>query len=1018
MLKIQRASAGSGKTYALAKNYIQNLIGYKNNKKVWKLRNDRQIEDALNHILAITFTNKATNEMKQRIVKNLSLLSEAAHSPLSNKQIDKIPYLREFQNLFSSSIEEIGKASEYALKVILNNYSLFKISTIDSFFQEILRTFTYEANLNDSYQLEIDSSYVSDAAIDSTMQELDTHPSKMGNSTFWLKEIIRDEAKKSQKWNPFDKKPSSRSVYSNIRKTLTQLESEDFKEIKESLDNYFNHLGKKEQLPYLYSDFKNKASNEREVLLKKIYRLANDAEDLILKNNYSESQISKNFFTHLKAAKELKPEESFGYQFNKIEKDQSVFLKKYRIENHPLDRVAMEIYANLKEWNTPSPNSFFKNWKIYGELIPYLGLILEVRTFLSKVLESQNIIQLSDTSYILKKIIGNDDAPFVYERLGNKIDHYLIDEFQDTSRMQWDIIYPLLNESEAKGEESLIIGDPKQSIYRFRNADHTLITKVVPEAFPTHKAAGFSIEDNTNWRSHTKIVKFNNYFFKLLASLITELSYKSGKPSDFNDLYSNVVQFPSNQEEKGYVEVRLYEKPIEETEVSSYDSNSDDEISKDWFESVALNNIGPLISSLLERGYHQKDIGILVNTNEKGKNVVEYLVRYNETLPPSSPKIDFISEESLLVSSSPAVELIIDVLKKIAQPGLFFKTQNEEQPEENLGEPGIKRRPYVKWNQMKVNYNIFSMQHSDLPAAQRIISFLDQKEFDDSISALLESLPTPSLTSIIESVTDIFLDEEMKRSEGLYISSLQDLVNEYCANHPNDPATFLEWWQSRGCRMSVSSPSGMNAVQIMTIHKSKGLEFKCVILPFVTDSFLPNANKEEWRWIMTTPLEGMELPPVLPIKTNSNLIGSNHEHFYKEYFDQVLTDKLNMFYVAFTRARNELYIFSKKPGRASQSISDYLHQILTGKFLRDDIISEEEKISVISITDLNISDDNSLITLGIPLTSEEIKKEYLKEINPDLPTTHYFKDYYINKQRPRLKSVVSRVSPSGEFLQD
>ena len=1010
MLKIQRASAGSGKTYALAKNFILNLIAYKNQKGKWIIRNEQQIADALTHILAITFTNKATNEMKERIINNLSQLSQAKNiSEALFTKNSNIPYLQEFHEITGADYKKIGEASHTALKTILNDFSLFKISTIDSFFQEILRTFTFEANINDSYQLEIDSTFVNDTAIDTAMHQLDSRPQTMGNAKFWLKTIMRKESRISQRWNIFNKKSGNGSLYSKLRNALTQLESEDFKEVKEELDEFFSNPAQSSNLVGNYKKLQTFALEERENLLKNIKKTASHLESIILKNNYLPAQLNKTFLSHLNKAASLKINDVITFEYHKIQTDGSVFLKKFRSNGNPLDVEALNFYDLISEWKSPSASSYYKSWKIYGELLPYLGLILEIKSYLAKVLDTNNLIQISDTGFILKKIIGDDDSSFVYERLGNRIDHYLIDEFQDTSGMQWDIIHPLLVETESKGNESLIIGDPKQSIYRFRNADHTLITEVVPQSFPDHMAAGFTKEDNTNWRSHTEIVKFNNFFFKSLASLINQISQEKGGSTDFERLYSNVVQYPHRQEGKGYVEIRMFEK-TQENKSSLIEDNEGEEgnTRKDWFDEISLANLGPLVSSLIKRGYKPKDIGVLVNTNDKGKEVVESFIAYNETLTSTAPRIDFISEESLLVSSSPAVELIVGVIEKIIHP-LAKGSGSEVKPKDKNGRP-----EYFNWNQVKLDYTLYSMTHSHLSAAEKIYDFLANSRFDDSITKLLESMPTPSIASIVESVAGIFLDESLKKSDALYIASFQDLVNEYLQSHPDDPASFMEWWNSKGSRMAVASPDGINAVQIMTIHKSKGLEFKCVILPFATDSFTPSPQKDEWRWVTPVTLNNIELPPVVPVKTNSELKGSAHEISYFEYYDQVLTDKLNMYYVAFTRAKNELYIFTKKSDKKTpDAIHDFLQHILTGKYHNEGIFCNDE--DVITLEDLNISTDKSIITLGVPFSEEEIIAENIKDMKKEEAKREFFQGYYVNKKRPRLKSLASRVLPSGEL---
>ena len=1011
MLKIQRASAGSGKTYTLTLQYILNLIAYKKENDSWQLRNEKQIEEALQHILAITFTNKATNEMKERIINNLSLLAQSYSITLLNKnKIKDIPYLIELQNLTNGSFKEISIAADKALRVILNNYSLFKISTIDSFFQEILRTFTYEANIPDSYQVEIDSTYVNEEALTSAFQKIDSNPSKMGNSSFWLKVIMEKEAQKSQQWNPFIKKSNDRSVYNKIRKSLAQLENENFKEIKEKIDKYFENKESSRKLLIYYKSLKEKAYQEREDLLKDIKKTVIKIENLIYREKYDLNHLNSYFIKHLSLISNLNIDDRISFKYDSILSEGSVFKKKFRTSPNTLDIEAMNLYSLINNWKEPEALSYYKNWKIYGDLLPYMGLMQEVKSFLSQFLQNNNIIQLHDTSYLLKKIIGEDETPFIYEKLGNKINHYLIDEFQDTSQMQWDVIQPLLSESESKDSSSLIIGDPKQSIYRFRNAKHTLITKIVPETFKNHIAAGFSKEENTNWRSHTNIVRFNNYFFDVLASSLTKLSCEKGGSTDFEDLYSNVVQFPHNQKGQGYIEIRLLDKPSDSICSDSNNIFRDDEDQKDWFDIISLNNLCHLVSSLIKRGYKPNDIGILVNTNEKGKEVVEALLNYNASISDDSPKIDFISEESLLISSSKSVEIIINVLEKFFKnlnSPLKFDLKNQLKKE--------KQQTYYDWNKMKTDYIIYSNKYKELSDVEKIMGFLNDLNFDGSLSSPFNDLTLPSISSIVEIIVKTFLDESLKKAEAIYISSFQDLVNEYSSVYQNDPISFLEWWNSKGKKISISAQNNLEAVQIMTIHKSKGLEFKCVIIPFATDNFLPNSFKEEWRWIEPLKLEGLENPPVLPVKTSQELIGSSHQYLYAEYLDQVITDKLNMYYVAFTRAKNELYVFTKKSDKKSTFVQDFISQILSGKILIDKSLSEEEQKSMIDLKELWIDKDNNRISLGSPFTSEEIFEENKKNLKNENIKLHFFDGYFVNNKRPRLRSIATKVLPSGDF---
>lgn len=970
MLQIQRASAGSGKTYTLTKKFILHLISRKDGKGNLRLRTLTQVEDALPKILAITFTNKATNEMKTRIVEKLAALSLATNEDnLTDEFVKGTDYLNEFANLLHASFVEIGNVCKHALLSLLNNYSLFHISTIDAFFQEILRTFAYEVNMNDSYQLEIDSELISSTALDSTLNDFERDQADTEIAGYWLRILMKQEARKSQQWNVFSKSQSRKSIYTNIKKALWRLESEEYKIHKNDLDKFFSSPDSPLKVKEFYKDLYSRGQKERETALKIIQEYAHEIADQLESTVDTKEIFNNNFLKHLSYIEKLKIEDKFPYSVENLYSKGSVTKsKKNSAFTDEIDSKAMNLYRLILDWNNPKKFPNYTDWQVYGELLPYFGLILEVSKRLSEIMRESNIIRISDTNTLLRKIIGVEDTPFVYEKLGTIIDSYLIDEFQDTSRMQWDVLYPLILEAESQGHESLIIGDPKQSIYRFRNADHTLITKVVPDAFPEHIDSGLKVEENTNWRSKKLIVEFNNIFFRALVKLITEFSREKGEGEDYQSLYSNVVQYPAKQKDIGYVEIRFFSS----SEDSDSSTDNDDSDSLTWFDKKVLTNIGPLISSLIDRGYRQQDIGILVSTNAQGTKIIEQLVNYNQTLSGNETHIDFISEDSLLLSSSKAVEKIISVIERIADSG--------------------RHKEFLSQAKNKIGSNV------------DIEKILNKNISDKDIQALMESMETLSLPSLIEKVVSDYLTDDLKSSEAIYISALQDAVNENSMQFSDDPASLLEWWNKKGKLISVSSPGDIDAIQIMTVHKSKGLEFKCVIIPYATDNFLPSYQKEEWKWVKPLLSSRYEdIPPLLPVKPSSSLISTPYEYVYREYVDQVMTDKLNNYYVAFTRAKNELYIFSKLNNGTSATIQDALYKIC----LNPNNYYENDYDWLLSPDKFQWDEDECILRAGSPLSSEIIRKEYSlednkkeKEANSE---TKQIKEYLVYDYHPKLK---------------
>ncbi len=1000
MLQLQRASAGSGKTFTLAKRFIWFLIAIKDKERGgrWRLRNSREIADGLRRILAITFTNKATNEMKQRIVEKLADLSRAeSEYPLSEDDRKSITYLDDFTEQLGVDYKEIGHAATEALSVLLNEYSDFKVSTIDSFFQTVLRTFAYESNLNDTYQVEIDNDYVAAAAVNATLAEIDS-ADLPSIPRFWINCLMENESSKGTKnWNVFQKSATDTSIYSRLLSSVKRLENEDFKKVRETLDEYFDNPEVADPLHVAYINAKESISRPVEESLAEAKSAAAKLKRLFAKNGLDPAETGLRYMAgHLEKLPALTPDSSASKLFSPInmEGKTSVFKTagkaKTPVASTPDDAVMLEMacrmYDAYSRFLELINSSDWLHWKVYGPQIPYLGLIGVSRSMMKEYLDANNTIQLGETNSMLRRIIGEDDAPFIYERLGAHLNHFLIDEFQDTSRLQWENLLPLLHESNGRGEDNLIIGDAKQSIYRFRNADPSLITDAVPREFPDRKDAGMSREENTNWRSRRTIVEFNNYFFHLLMRRVADLSEEvregaeSAPTVDFRNLYSNVAQYPAKRDRAGYVEVNFLEAPETRTDDQGRIRRLSSEEKTTLMREEALSRLGPLIRSLISRGYKQSDIAILVRVNSLAKEVIEALVNFNNTVSPSE-RIEFISEESLLVSSSDAVGIIIGILSKMAEGNATPVSDKD-----NTDNQGKNR-----WTEIQCDFIFYAMRHPGQSAAEQVKGFLSEDTHTDAVNAMLRSMQTVALPALIEAITENFVPEDLRRSQAVFIAALQDMVLEYTESHPADLSSFIEWWKSKGVTRSISSPEGTDAVQIMTIHKSKGLEFKCVIIPFDDTSIVP-LKKSEWKWVRPNEkFISLGFPPFIPVATEPALKDTDHRDIYFRFYDLSSMDMLNAYYVAFTRAVDELYIFTRQPSSASSAatsssssrsasrskkkastlgscLSEFFtiseDSIFSGEALETGDLDEETRALLLSQDLISWNDDHTVLTIG------------------------------------------------------
>lgn len=908
MLDLHRASAGSGKTYTLAKKYIWYLITISEEGGPRRLRTDAELADSARHILAVTFTNKATGEMQQRIVDRLFDLAVTparwADGAAGGRRITAPDYLDEFVHLLKTGPDRIASVCRKALAILLENYSDFKVSTIDSFFQLVLRTFAYESDLNDSYQVELDSEFLSQVGVDGALEEIDAAPGDR-STPYWIRQLM-DRAE--SKWNIFtrDYNTSRNSnvvnPYRDFVKSVSRLENEEYKLVRDEMERYFS--GNPDFIR-LYEDLSVRYETPvREAFM----RLRDRSRRLLslLPKDMTDAGSRTDVGRFVARVRVMADAPDSGW---KAEPDKAMadFLSQQYLEKNKMTEAlvasgkkeeieaAAAIAADaFAEWSSEWHGPDYRHWSLYAVNIPYLALFSIVGRKRQDYLNETNSVELGETSMILRGVIGDSDAPFIYERLGTYLDHFLIDEFQDTSRLQWENLRPLLGESMSRSNDNLIIGDAKQSIYRFRNADPSLITSVVPEQFGASvRCLGERREENTNYRSLPGIVRFNNSFFEYLVSrLDSEAALEPSRRRRFGPLYSNVVQTPSKTAPGGYVEVVL---PGREQ--------------KDFGGYVATK-VPELVAGLCRRGYRQKDIAVLVRTGKEGEEIIQAFVDYNMQLEDHSGEIRFVSEQSLKVAGSSAVKIVLGVLENMARG--FNPEINSE--EERL------RKGVGNWTELESGFKFFSMGRHGLSMAELLDSFLEERPGMSAVTDMLDSLQSLAIPALVEAVVASFVPESLRRLDAVYIAAFQDIVLEYCDGHPTDLGSFLKWWERKSLTAAIASPEDTDAVQVLTIHKSKGLEYDCVIIPFARWDMSDRAggNNKEWRWVAPVRVEhpDIQMPPYIPVETTAALEGTSHSSLLYEYCDMVRMDNLNSAYVGFTRAGRELYLFCPAKGVA------------------------------------------------------------------------------------------------------
>lgn len=998
MLTIQRASAGSGKTYALTKKYLWFLLTIvpTPGKGRRRLRRLPELYDAASHILAVTFTNKATNEMKARIVDKLASLASAC---APGKDPMKADYMKDFCKDLDETPERVAEAAGVALRELLNAYGDFHVTTIDSFFQTVLRTFAYEIDLNDSYSLELDSNYVANVGMEGMLEEVnDGTPS--AETEYWIREIMNRAAEQGSNWNLFQRSGGAASIYRRMLDVVQRMEKEDFKLVRNDLDRYFEaNPNLREVYQYLCDTYEapvrethqtmQRVAREIQALFVREGRdITTDAERYLngrvqkaLKTLWHSQRSSTGENTAISWSRdpaESKPENVLGTSVRKELKGTPFAMELYLL--------VCDFYNALTVWKEKLTTGDTGLWMLYRHTFPYMGLLQCVRGHIKEFRETNNTLELGETNSMLRRIIGDDDAPFIYERLGSRINHFLIDEFQDTSRMQWDNLQPLLKESESRGHDNLIIGDAKQSIYRFRNADPSLITTKVPKAFPGHVAAGMSEAENTNWRSDLRIVRFNNYFFNALAECLDEdgqvPQQEEGVDWSMKSLYANTVQHSHHRDDEGYVEINLFTPPTPDAEE----------------EAEPMRPVTDLIVTLLSRGYRQRDIAILVERHTDENEVVQALIEHNRRREPGTPAIDFLSEGSLTLGASEAVRIIIDTLEAICAAVPPQIRQGEER----------RKKGVADWEAIRCSFNFFALEHPEMEPAEQLEAFLNTSATTDVISDMLGEMHAVALPALVEAIAEKFVPKALRDAHAPYLAMLQDSVSDYCQGYSADIASFLDWWRLRGRYLTISSPEETDAVRIMTIHKSKGLEFPVVILPNADTSFetkTPSLEEfREWRWVKPAFSDLPDMPPYVPLRITEDLDGTPHAGELAEYKYLKRMDKLNTAYVAFTRAVHELYIFAPvSPGKdggvqEKQRLGSTLYRLLTSMEDYDNGHGREMP----DPDEIIIEDNEMKITYGLPRHPVQDTATVEPQAEPD-DDPSVIKGYYVHSDHDLLK---------------
>ncbi|MFN7602129.1 MAG: 3'-5' exonuclease, partial [Bacteroidota bacterium] len=490
-----------------------------------------------------------------------------------------------------------------------------------------------------------------------------------------------------------------------------------------------------------------------------------------------------------------------------------------------------------------------------------------------KYLSEENLLLLSDAPKFLNVLMREQDTSFIYEKVGSFYRHYLIDEFQDTSGLQWGNLLPLVQNGIAQNYKSLIVGDIKQSIYRWRGGDLSILQQKIKSDVNELQILTHTLD--TNYRSDANIVKFNNSLFKTAAELVSK---QTGDEFP-QQAYQDAEQQPYKNPAQGYVNIQFLNGKAEEKS----------------FSETALDRLPKLFEDLQSQGVNVQDIAFLVRDNKDGQKIAARFIEHKATADTSKFKYDVVSNESLMLYRAPCIVVLINALRVIADPNDLIARANLAYEYQKIWPT----QTFVDLNEIFADCKTKSLSNWT-PA-----SFIHHRDY---LSAL-------SLFEMVENLIHLFNLGQLP-DEVIYIQSFQDLVQEFTQREKSDLASFLDWWELNKEKKSIQVAGGIEAAQIITIHRAKGLQFKYVIIPFL-DWDLGHGSKAPLLWVQSKHALFKEAG-FIPVKYTKELADTFFEEPYAEETRRIQLDNLNLLYVAFTRAEKGLIAFAPL-GESSES---------------------------------------------------------------------------------------------------
>ena len=828
-LTVYKASAGSGKTFTLATEYIRLLV---------------ENPQSYRNILAVTFTNKATEEMKMRILSQLyGIWKELPESD---------NYLANIQERTGLEPRIIRERSGMALSNLTHNYNYFRVETIDTFFQSVLRNMARELDLTTNLRIGLNDYQVEELAVDQLIEDLTTTDVMLQ----WILKYIMENISDDKTWN----------VITQIKKFGQNIFKDYYKEVSTTLNQKMSEEGFFDNYTTRLRELR-KAAEEHMMEIGESFFDTLESEGIAIDDLSNKQRGIASFFNKIRRG-DFDP----GI-VNTTVTNHLVNPEKWCAKTHPKrEQIIQLAETTLGDILRYAVDAREQQWKIYQSAnltlrhLNQLRLLSSIEQKVRELNETDNRFLLSDTQQLLHSLIDGSDSPFIFEKIGTQLEHVMIDEFQDTSTIQWQNFKVLLAETMShENGSNLIVGDVKQSIYRWRSGDWRLLNGI------EHQFNQMLMEIkslSTNYRSTRRVIKFNNIFFRHAA----EIEYQAlgelecTEREQLQKAYADVEQkVPENRPDEGKVIINLL--PSED------------------YQQAVLQNVVDSVQELINNGVEQKDIAILVRINNQIPLIAQYFLEH-------LPEVNVVSDEAFRLDASSAVCLMVQALQLLIHP------------DDILTKASIVKTWLCSIQGRQMNDNEYMIAGNNL-----------DDYLPEAYIAHFDELSTLPLYELAEKIYSIF---ELHRIEGqgAYLCAFYDQLADFVNQNTTDIQSFLNEWNESLYKKTIQSDEA-NGLRLISIHKSKGLEFDHVIIPFCDWTLEKQTNNIIWCQPQEAPFSDL---PIVPIDYSQNkLIGTIYEQDYLHEHLQNTVDNLNLLYVAFTRAAKSLNVIGKRGAKNSRS---------------------------------------------------------------------------------------------------